>query len=715
MASIQSIRTVVTNMDKTKILFLAANPSDRTRLRVEEEVREIDEALRKAEFRDKFEIEKCGAVRISDLQTYLLRYKPDVVHFSGHGNQASELIFEDHSGSSKAVSIDALSKLFYILKGDIQCIILNACYTEQQAIAIAEHINYVIGMSNAITDRSAISFASAFYQAIGFGKDIQTAFNLGCIELELADIDGQHIPKLITHIDPYKNEAKATQLKTSVITRWGTNIEQFIYRLSEAERVTIIGITNQNLVQYLEKALTIKQQREYPNSFWEGIRIVFLSETILNTIDDELRTEYSDKDNANFIRTRKAGKAKRAISYFLIRAQHPRNWSLYEYDASLPFVGALYEMPGGQKIVEIATLRPYFGQSDLLYFEFLDQSASQVIGYYQNIFEEIIQQSTKHDEIVIVGNPLSQSNGFVWQHSKFRRSVLEPNPHNDDWIAVIMALLWRKNEKGNVEPLLQIRTPENATRELDTLSNIAGYINQLDCRDFDSIRSRDVVLQKSAFENAVYRELQEELGIKHNWLEPKIVDEIRFYYPDKENLYFYVCQLEIDFPLFHVESSAYIRPWTFSQLLKIREYQVLSKVFAVLQDASEKTIPLLAVNMLVHNLLLHRHAELAEKLSYVFQFNLGYQELQREVQTVMEQCSEYYMFRNDRHLIRGFAELQYREFFSTLTPAYSMLGVLEAQEYQKLITNDVNLTMARDKLKEFYGDLESIRKVEAYI
>ena len=496
-----------------------------------------------------------------------------------------------------------------------------------------------------------------------------------------------------------------------VVSRLGANSEQFVTRLSKAERVTIIGMTNQNLVQYLEKALELRGKAQNAGGFWESIRIVFLSETVLNTIDDELRVEYSDKSKANFERTRKAGRAKRAISYLFIRTQHPRQWSLHEYDAALPFVGTIYEMPDGQKIVELATLRPYTSQTELLYFEFSDGLVPQVVNYYQNAFEEIIQHSTKQDEIVLVGNPPPQGKGFIWRHSKFRRSVLEPNPHSDDWIAVVMVLLWRKNEEGKAEPLLQIRTPENATRELDMLSNIAGYINQSDCREFDSIRPADVALQRSAYENAVYRELQEELGVKHNWSKPELLNEIRFYYPDKENLYFYVCLMEIDFPLFNIESSANIRPWTFKQILGIREYQVLSRVNALLEEASNKVPSPLAVDVLANNLVLHKHAVLADMLYHVINTHSGHQELQSRLRNTMDQCAQFYMFQNTRRTIRGLAELQYREFFSTIMRAYSKIDVPEVQEYQEFITSDPGASSALKRLREFYENETSIRKV----
>ncbi len=142
-------------MDKPiKILFLAANPKDTSQLRLDEEMRGIDQVLRQAEFRDKFDIKQHWAVRVVDLQGYLLRYKPDIVHFSGHGSASTEIILEDNYGNSQSVSSRALSQLFDVLKDNIRCVVLNACYSEQQAKAIAEHIDCVIGMSKAIGDKA---------------------------------------------------------------------------------------------------------------------------------------------------------------------------------------------------------------------------------------------------------------------------------------------------------------------------------------------------------------------------------------------------------------------------------------------------------------------------------------------------------------------------------------------------------------------------------
>ncbi len=183
---------------KIKILFLAANPTDTSHLRLDEEIRSIDEALLKSEFRGRFNIEQHWAVRVKDLQSCLLRHRPDIVHFSGHGSRFSQIVLENTIGESHAISVRAIEQLFTILKDNVRCVILNACYSEEQAVAIANHIDCVIGMSKAIGDKAAISFSTAFYQALGYGRDIKTAFDLGCLQIDLENLKEQDTPKLLT-------------------------------------------------------------------------------------------------------------------------------------------------------------------------------------------------------------------------------------------------------------------------------------------------------------------------------------------------------------------------------------------------------------------------------------------------------------------------------------------------------------------------------------
>lgn len=180
-----------------RILFLNANPSDTTRLRLGEEMRQIDLKIRQTTFRDEFELKLHLAVHADDLQELLLRHKPHVVHFSGHGSTKSEIILEDDSDRSHAVSAETLSRLFNLLTRDIRCVLLNSCFSEPQARAIAGHIDCVVGMSKAISDKAAIAFSASFYHALGYGESVGDAFDLGRLNIDMTGLDEEQTPRLV--------------------------------------------------------------------------------------------------------------------------------------------------------------------------------------------------------------------------------------------------------------------------------------------------------------------------------------------------------------------------------------------------------------------------------------------------------------------------------------------------------------------------------------
>ena len=183
-----------------KILILTANPQNIDKRRLDAEVREIQTGLERAKKRDQFEIISKWAVRPDDLRRALLDYEPQIVHFSGYGAATEGLALENELGQMQMVSTAALAKLFEVFKDKVECVLLNACYSETQAEAIRQHIDYVIGMHQAIGNRAAIEFAVGFYDALGAGRSIEDAFKLGCIAIDL-----EGIPESLTPVLKKKN------------------------------------------------------------------------------------------------------------------------------------------------------------------------------------------------------------------------------------------------------------------------------------------------------------------------------------------------------------------------------------------------------------------------------------------------------------------------------------------------------------------------------
>lgn len=179
---------------KKTILFLAANPKNSTPLDLTREVKEIEAGLERSQKRDKFQLKQEWAVTPSDVQRAMLDHKPQIVHFSGHGVGEGGLVLENVVGQAQLVKSSALAGLFELFSDKVECVVLNACYSEVQAVAIAHHIPYVVGMNQAVGDRAARTFAVGFYDALGAGESIDFAYKLGRNRIALEGIAEDLIP-----------------------------------------------------------------------------------------------------------------------------------------------------------------------------------------------------------------------------------------------------------------------------------------------------------------------------------------------------------------------------------------------------------------------------------------------------------------------------------------------------------------------------------------
>ncbi|MUG93276.1 TIR domain-containing protein [Scytonema sp. UIC 10036] len=263
-----------------KILILSANPKNTNELRLGEEVRAIQAALDQCKNRNEFEIMTRWAVQVDDLQPILLEHTPDIVHFSGHGEGSQGLALENEIGQMQLVSSTALAGLFKLFRTHIECVFLNACYSEEQAKAISQYINCVVGMNQAIGDVAAIKFAKGFYRALGTDKTYKEAFEFGCNSIDLQSIPESSTPviKLRKPSQAKRKQFQSDQVK-AVSPSTGTTKVFISYRSQSPDL---------ELAQQFFQALTAAGYEAFMAG--ESIR---LGETWPQRIDAELeRSDY---------------------------------------------------------------------------------------------------------------------------------------------------------------------------------------------------------------------------------------------------------------------------------------------------------------------------------------------------------------------------------------------------------------------------------------
>jgi TPR repeat protein len=195
-------------MSNVKILFFAADPlsaqpDGRTpRLLLDEDVRKIQQKVRAAGHRaDLFDWRL--AARPGDLLQALTETRPRVVHFSGHGRKEG-LVLVGADGHPHLVPAAGLTQLFQVFRGRIRLVVLNACFSLEQAEAIAGVVGCAIGTRREISDGAAITFGAEFYLAIASGRSVQAAFERARAALAVEHPDEAECPQLVAGdgVDP---------------------------------------------------------------------------------------------------------------------------------------------------------------------------------------------------------------------------------------------------------------------------------------------------------------------------------------------------------------------------------------------------------------------------------------------------------------------------------------------------------------------------------
>jgi len=228
-------------------------------LKLDHEVKTIQAALKRSRKRDNFLVEYQLAATPSELRRALLDFEPHVLHFSGHGageqgllfvsDESAGAIYRSDSGEVRSHAVDTneirfvpaqpLANLLQLCDEHLECVVLNACYSDVQGNAIANSVPITIGMRDVVADNVAIKFSQGFYDAIGAGKSYEKAFEWGKVAIEF-DLSNEEAAKILVlrkkeetlsaddSSGDYMQIAK-TYLSNSLSPSLDNLLEQFLY------------------------------------------------------------------------------------------------------------------------------------------------------------------------------------------------------------------------------------------------------------------------------------------------------------------------------------------------------------------------------------------------------------------------------------------------------------------------------------------------------
>jgi hypothetical protein len=288
------------------ISFLSANPTQRGRLGLAQEVSKIQVGLEQIGSLGHFSIFERWAPRLEDLRHLLLDYElSQILHCFGLGEERlGGLTLENRTGHIELVSLDVLSELCTMVKNATECIFLDRCYSETQAEVIAKYIPYVIGTKQNMSDRASIYFSIIFYDALATEKSYEDAYKIAVDALKMS-IPESLIPVLHSRVSSKNiSQIKATELSSYRINSGDTlsSIAE-VYGISVDQLAKLNNLSEFSLIE-ANQIIRVPQDKQSPRKIQRvqctGIAKLEISETgeIFEVTSNDLdwETECHDSD-----------------------------------------------------------------------------------------------------------------------------------------------------------------------------------------------------------------------------------------------------------------------------------------------------------------------------------------------------------------------------------------------------------------------------------
>jgi hypothetical protein len=184
--------------EKLRVLLLGASADGG--LRVGREQKRIRTAVESALHRDLVEIDARPAATTGDFLDGITKFRPHVVHFSGHSTETLiefEKDIDKRHDVGAVVTAKAFANAVKATDTPPMLVLLNSCNSAAQIGGLVERVApFAIGMADSIEDTDAIPYSAQFYSTLANGQSIASAHASGQAALELAGLDSTELPTL---------------------------------------------------------------------------------------------------------------------------------------------------------------------------------------------------------------------------------------------------------------------------------------------------------------------------------------------------------------------------------------------------------------------------------------------------------------------------------------------------------------------------------------
>jgi formylglycine-generating enzyme required for sulfatase activity len=188
---------------RPRVLFVNAHPRGSPKLSFEHEWKSLAACLEEMEKAGRIDLDRIEHATLSNLRVALKR-PWDVLHFVGHGTfgrnrKEGVLLFEKENGEGSEVSGRVLARVLRRQEHPPRLIVLNACQGGRagqddpfDGVAqrlVREGVAAVVAMQFKVSDKAALAFSEAFYEAFAQGAPVDRAVYEGRLALLAEDFE----------------------------------------------------------------------------------------------------------------------------------------------------------------------------------------------------------------------------------------------------------------------------------------------------------------------------------------------------------------------------------------------------------------------------------------------------------------------------------------------------------------------------------------------
>ena len=302
-------------LDSKKTILIVPVSPDSTQVAYSNDLKRIKTSLRRGDDQQTFLTLSDGQIieTPNEFSDELTKIKPFLLHVVGSSGGLNNLILNSIDGSREPSDLNKIiSDFFGMYSKNINCIILSGCYLEDQAQAVVQEIDFVIGYTSKLDPEIVKNFLDEFYFKLARKYSILESYKFAIIRLKR---DGYHddfcFPKLLSKQENLKRrqvEAEIAEIDDKIYNSGGKNVfslkkksellekigknqeanevleqasilepKQHSLRVLQGDNLTQIGQNEKAIIAYNQALSTGLGSKDY-NVWWKKAKLLALTE-----------------------------------------------------------------------------------------------------------------------------------------------------------------------------------------------------------------------------------------------------------------------------------------------------------------------------------------------------------------------------------------------------------------------------------------------------